>query len=502
VAWEKILTAPTVVPLLAELPKFLDHNLEPKVLVPEGMSIPPARRVEASFQHALQPLSLDGYGEVWELLFKPIRTKGTTENEFNWELTVDNVFSILGRTHNLRIEIKRNGVLSETVTPSPRPTFSGSSNKRRKIARCDERPDMSAVFDGVLIFILEEKVDKLGLAEDDIRDKIVWNRVTHGEDLPYLLGMAAAGTRAQFHAISPGSSPNRVQSISGVFDIANTEQRFLFVRALINVARLCVALRAQVGERGPINHMATYSNGSIVTLSKNGVLKFVAASKDKANKDVSKDKDKSMIRDRHVKLSDLKALYLPEGQTNGSILNNIPNCVHVEDAEINEVDAYMLLTLKPRGFTWNMRERALAVRALRDTALALEALHEKGWVHRDVRWPNIVQMKDGEMEDDGGFMLIDFEYAARKGSKVTWHNDKHQPEEARASKKTSQMGWQPKHDVWQLGMLLAEVDEEGELKELTKQLTDLSRGATAKLAVAALEAEINRMQQRQQASDE
>jgi serine/threonine protein kinase len=74
-----------------------------------------------------------------------------------------------------------------------------------------------------------------------------------------------------------------------------------------------------------------------------------------------------------------------------------------------------------------LRERALALCALRDVVLALAALHAQGWVHRDVRWPNILQV------DSGAFMLIDFEYAARIGTKVlaTCHQGKRAPQTPR-----------------------------------------------------------------------
>jgi serine/threonine protein kinase len=276
----------------------------------------------------------------------------------------------------------------------------------------------------------------------------------------------------------PGSSPSRVQAISGIFDIENTEARFRFVRALIHDACLCMALRAQVGERGPISHFAKVWNGSIVTVAKDGVLKFIVAGKDK-------NKNRSQSHDPNVDLAILKDLYRPGDKPHDSLLNGILHCVSMVDAEIWR----STWTLKPRGAEWDLSIRALALRALRDTARALAALHAKGWVHRNVRWPNILQL------DDGGFMLIDFEYAAPIDTKVTWRNDKHQPEETRPSNTTSQLGWQPKHDMWQIGVLLTDavVGDSIELIGLRADLLATSDGAEnfAKRAVAALEGEMN-----------
>jgi hypothetical protein len=121
-----------------------------------------------------------------------------TESYFqlNWAMTVDQVFNILGRTRGVDVVIKRNAVMANSVSPLPESGYSATSLSRGKMGRNNERPDVSVLFQGVLMLIVEEKVDKLEQVVVDIRDKIVWNEVTHGDKLPYLLAVAAAGTRA------------------------------------------------------------------------------------------------------------------------------------------------------------------------------------------------------------------------------------------------------------------------------------------------------------------
>ena len=97
---------------------------------------------------------------------------------------------------------------------------------------------------------------------------------------------------------------------------------------------------------------------------------------------------------------------------------------------------------------------AVARRALRHVLLALAAVHARGWAHRDVRWPNVLQQGD----EGGDSLLADFEFAAPHGTKETWEQDGDQPTAARVPRKPTQaeqVPWTAKHDLWQVGNLLA-----------------------------------------------
>jgi len=83
--------------------------------------------------------------------------------------------------------------------------------------------------------------------------------------------------------------------------------------------------------------------------------------------------------------------------------------------------------------------------AVRAVLRALEALHARGLVHRDVRWPNVLRSADKE------WLLADFELADVAGAPL--------PEQFRAAASVpadARRGgpWVPACDLWQLGRLV------------------------------------------------
>jgi len=68
------------------------------------------------------------------------------------------------------------------------------------------------------------------------------------------------------------------------------------------------------------------------------------------------------------------------------------------------------LKLIPLGFSQPPTTAAELKSAVMDILKGLKWLHDKGFVHRDVRWPNVIRKQDGQ------FMLIDLELAGKEGS--------------------------------------------------------------------------------------
>jgi serine/threonine protein kinase len=247
-----------------------------------------------------------------------------------------------------------------------------------------------------------------------------------------------------------------------------------------------------VGECEAIEHIYNLDAGGVtLTVFKNGAVKYVHF--------FDKSTELPDVRaDKHADFDTLKKLYSPRSPSSECVLNQLPNCVKVEAATFFEENGSkgMLLSLSPRGErvhdpkTRVLADCAVALAALCDVLRALLALHTAGWVHRDVRWPNILT------RPTGGCMLIDFEYAAphgknNKGKKVTWHNDKCQPKEARKSMGVKQVDWEPKHDLWQVGALLKPfVAGSSELRTLQKTLENFDTATnfdTTKIAGHAID---------------
>ena len=76
----------------------------------------------------------------------------------------------------------------------------------------------------------------------------------------------------------------------------------------------------------------------------------------------------------------------------------------------------VLVTLTPVGVTRQPCDAAEADVALQQLASTLYQIHQVGWLHCDVRWPNVV------LDVDGGrrWTLIDVEHARKIGERRGW----------------------------------------------------------------------------------
>ena len=75
----------------------------------------------------------------------------------------------------------------------------------------------------------------------------------------------------------------------------------------------------------------------------------------------------------------------------------------------------MKLQLCPVGYPVHIQDVAELKTAIREILTGLSFLHERGFVHRDIRWENIVK------DVNGSFVLIDLENAGREGP-VTYNS--------------------------------------------------------------------------------
>jgi len=73
----------------------------------------------------------------------------------------------------------------------------------------------------------------------------------------------------------------------------------------------------------------------------------------------------------------------------------------------------------------------------------LSSLHNKGWVHRDVRWPNILYVSPSQ------WIVIDLDLASEIGDEPSW---KH-----KALHRETAKGYLPRHDLYQLAIMMEQV---------------------------------------------
>ena len=136
-----------------------------------------------------------------------------------------------------------------------------------------------------------------------------------------------------------------------------------------------------------------------------------------------------------------------------------------KDADTGRV----VLHLRPIGYPRLPRNVAELRRALIDVLTALGDMHANKFVHRDVRWPNIILLHDGS------WMLIDLDFAARlSGGNAPWPAwTRGVPERPSAT-----AGWTCAEDVAQAAALVLDVPCIGAGREA-------ARGVLAKCRTAA-----------------
>ncbi len=110
-------------------------------------------------------------------------------------------------------------------------------------------------------------------------------------------------------------------------------------------------------------------------------------------------------------------------------------------AQTQAVEVKLVLT--PVAAAWELLDNNDLRRLCTDMLETLRALHEAGFVHRDVRDSNVLR-------DTTRFLLIDWELAAPIGEPVFWHAAEG------ALPPGVQIGtpWQQWMDLWQLGRML------------------------------------------------
>ncbi|KAG5181555.1 hypothetical protein JKP88DRAFT_162498 [Tribonema minus] len=105
----------------------------------------------------------------------------------------------------------------------------------------------------------------------------------------------------------------------------------------------------------------------------------------------------------------------------------------------------LVLELTPVGARWHLEHEAALWQLCRDVLTILGAVHERGFVHRDIRSANILY-------HTSGYFLVDWEVAGRIGDCVFWRGKaEHMPPDVKIGS-----AWEPWMDLWQLGKVMKE----------------------------------------------
>ena len=334
----------------------------------------------------------------------------TSGSEMQMQLNWDRFFTALSRlavTHDVRYQLSRNT----------------ASNSLSGITEAS-RPDFLLLVNGKALLFGEEKSEprQIGDAARELSEKLRWDSFTLGDQLPYIIGYAAGGTHVQLYLLLRQGT--RV-AISPELDVQVVDHRFWLARAVVHILRLLPALSRRLPiESIPIGQTLHRARGVSLTIHGDSVLKVLTHEVE------------------HVDFIRLRTFY-------ETICPQLERTIQCDMASSSWTESKTKLRLRPLGMHVSeddQRRLPVVVGAVQSVLSALSRLHELEWCHRDVRWGNLLRI------GDGNFMLIDFEFAAPAGEKITWRN-RYLPPEV----EPEVTPWAPAQDMCQVGMLLSGV---------------------------------------------
>jgi hypothetical protein len=251
------------------------------------------------------------------------------------------------------------------------------------------RPDYCLWVNGALLLKAERRSDwkELDLAKNELESKMNgWNPLAL-QGLPFLPCFAVAGRLIQFCALFPpardGARP-QLRDVSDVFNMATSFGRLWAMRVAFNMLRVLPVLRAKLPSSVPMLY-APHSRGlrGFIMIMDDFVAKRCKPAAEGGIYECLDPDSKSPLP--------CAIRVVREGQPRWNGLEDLvirPVCRQVLPASEDELRF-----------------------AIRSVVTALREFHARGFVHRDVRWPNV--LRDGDC-----WLLSDFELAARDGAEL------------------------------------------------------------------------------------
>ena len=332
-----------------------------------------------------------------ERAFEYVVYEGTEEV---WASTADlltgNVLSALDRlTGRLELSVNRNAIDPSGATLDAL------------------RPDWWALCRGALLAKAEHKrtSGELNDAISELATKMhIWNPVLL-RGLPFLPCYAVGGPLLRFCALSRDTSGAvRVDSVSPTFNMNVAVDRVTIVTYTFNLFRCMVSLRARMPEIVPVLYVdQVRPNGVVIRIYDDYVIKLCTPAPEYV-----------YAAARGLPFAVTIDFPLGRRRRGGVELRITPVCVNCRPNTEAELKAAISCVL-----------------------IALNVFHMKGYVHRDVRWPNVLL-------DGSRWLLADFELSEKAGEvlPVSFRSSKMSPE-ANSGKPVLSPG-----DMWQVGMLV------------------------------------------------
>lgn len=325
-----------------------------------------------ALQELMEPLVSPSREAVWSM------SGSENAKQWIWDKLITSVyqaFVVVARDMGIRMDYDRNKKAATANTTV-----------------LDFRPDFLWMFQRVLLFRGEEKATD-GELEDAVHDnnrKIHWHVLIYGTELPYVLTYAAAGNLIRFYVLRRNSSLS--EPVTGVLNVTSPSDRLEVLFCVMNIMRLCLTLSPMCpADALSVGHQLTTRHGS-VTINERYVLKVV-----------------HIAGNTHLTAVDtLRQLYADLEA------HSVPFTTRAFDIRVKRTNE-LHLKIAPLALQVYPQTEADLKGCIRCLLRALVALHNLGWVHRDIRWPNVLRTASE-------WILSDFENSGHDNSAVTWNN--------------------------------------------------------------------------------
>jgi hypothetical protein len=233
--------------------------------------------------------------------------------------------------------------------------------------------------------------------------------------------------------------------ISKTLDLASTKDRYRIVHTVLNMTRFFRTFSEILPPRKNIRLFGSIKQGDTEVFTDcDRIIKIIET-------------DPEKLRDR---LSFLEKLY---EDMKDSEVPHVIKCRRVRPAKQNGSELFNCISLELTPIAVEVKpvSEKVCKSAIQCVLKALSAFHKLGYVHRDIRWSNVLCVTDTD------WILVDFEKASKPDKPITWSNDSVPPEVQTGS------GWIPASDLYQVGMLMRELTI-----PLTSHMEDLVRVLT------------------------
>ncbi|PNW76272.1 hypothetical protein CHLRE_12g541211v5 [Chlamydomonas reinhardtii] len=271
------------------------------------------------------------------------------------------------------------------------------------------RPDFLCWIRNALLLKGEEKANESALQEAnrELTSKMAtsWRPgLLPGVSMPCMMAYTAAGNLMQFFAITEsGGGGVEAWPISELLDISRPLGRIKVVHHTLHIARLLAAYAPLAPPQLSIALGGMIQSKGLGGRLLGNVMLFG---------DFVQKRAFEYLRQPGVVLdfSTLVELYTATGR------ELCANLVRLHQGAIRMEGTTLVLHLEPVGLPLDAppADEATLKEAIRGVLLGIAALHRAGFVHRDVRWRNVIRVP--ELRSSGSlstYVLIDLEHAAR-----------------------------------------------------------------------------------------